>query len=186
MKYDRIWLVSALAAGGLAISACATEEYVDTSIAAHNAQNEQQFATVNSRMDQLNADTKNALARAEAAHKLAEGDFQHSVLYSDDSVKFATAKSDLSDEAKASLTAFADKLKSDNRNVYIEIQGHADSRGSEKSNKALGQARAEAVREFLAGQGVPLRRMDTISSGETKSTGKSEAEDRRAVLVVMD
>ena len=186
MKNRRIWLAAALAAGGLALGACATQEDVDTSIAAHNAQNQEQFGSANARIDQVNADAQAALARANAAHKLAEGNFQHAVLFTDDSVKFNTASSKLSDEAKASLTAFADKIKSENRDVYIEIQGHADHRGSAASNKALGRARADSVMQFLHDQGIPLYHMNEISYGESRPTGKSDQEDRRAVLVVMN
>jgi outer membrane protein OmpA-like peptidoglycan-associated protein len=193
MKHRHIWLATALAAGGLALSACATQEDVDKSIAEHNAQNQQQFAqtdqqiaAVNARVDQVGADAKAALVRANDAHKLAEGDFQHAVLYTDDSVKFDTGKSELSTEAQASLTAFADKIKSDNKNVYIEIEGHADARGATKYNHGLGQARADAVWRFLHDQGIPLYHMDRISYGENKVTGKGDTEDRRAVLIVME
>ncbi|HVN02058.1 MAG TPA: OmpA family protein [Caulobacteraceae bacterium] len=186
MKNRHIWLATALAAGGLALSACATQEYVDQSVAAHNAQNEQQFANVNARVDQVAADAQAALARANDAHKLAEGNFQHAVLFTDDSVKFDTASSQLSADAQASLTAFADKIKADNRNVYIEIQGHADQHGNAGYNNRLAQARADAVWRFLNTQGIPLYHMNQISYGESKPTGKGDAEDRRVVLIVMN
>lgn len=186
MKHQHIWLAAALAASGLAVSACATHEDVDQAVATHNAQNEQQFADVNSRVDQVNADAQAALARANAAHKLAEGNFQHAVLFTDDSVTFDTASSDLSADAQASLTAFADKIKADNRNVYIEVQGHTDHHGSEALNHRLGHARADAVVNFLATQGIPLYHMTPTSYGENQPTGKGDAEDRRVVLVVMN
>ena len=186
MRNRQVWLATAFVAGGLALSACATHEYVDQSIATHNAQNDQQFANVNTRVEQVAADAQLALARANEAHKLAEGDFQHAVLYTDDSVKFDTASAALSADAQASLTAFADKIKSDNKNVYIEIQGHADHRGSGPYNDDLAQARADAVWKFLNTQGIPLYHMDQISYGKTKPTGKSDQEDRRAVLIVMN
>jgi peptidoglycan-associated lipoprotein len=186
MKHQSIWLAAALAAGGMAVSACATHEYVDTQNAAQNTQNEQQFASVNARVDAVNGDAQLALARAEAANKLATGDMQHTVLFTDDSVKFDTNSSDLSADSQASLTAFADKIKSENKNVYIEIQGHADGRGSVAYNNALAQARADAVLRFLNTQGLPLSNMNHISYGESKPTGKGEDDDRRAVLIVMD
>ena len=181
-----ICTAAVLAAAGLAMGGCATEEYVDQSVAAHNAQNDQQFSDVNARVDQVKADAQAALARANEAHKLAEGDFQHAVLFTDDSVKFDTASADLSADAKASLTAFADKIKSDNKNVYIEVQGHADARGAASYNNKLAQARADAVVTFLNTQGIPLYHMNQISYGERKSTGKGDQEDRRAVLIVMN
>jgi outer membrane protein OmpA-like peptidoglycan-associated protein len=120
----------------------------------------------------------------------AKHPFAYSVLMQDDSVVFRTNSAKLSDEAQKRLTEIADKLKSENQNVYIEIQGHGDTRGSKAHNRALGERRAAAVREYLAAQGVPLPRMTTISYGETRpksteATAAAHAENRRVVLVVM-
>ena len=78
------------------------------------------------------------------------------MVLSDDSVKFPTAQSELSPEAKTRLMDFVQKLKSDNRNVYVEIQGHTDNTGSKIGNMHLGEARADAVRLFMnpAGRGA--------------------------------
>ena len=72
---------------------------------------------------------------AEAAGKLAEGKFLYNVTLQDDGYKFKTNKYALSDEEKSKLTDFAGKLKSDNRNVYIEIQGHTDTTGTAPGTK---------------------------------------------------
>jgi outer membrane protein OmpA-like peptidoglycan-associated protein len=85
---------------------------------------------------------------------------------------------------------FASKLKSDNRNVYIEIQGHTDSTGTKDYNETLGEERAEAVRLFLNEQGVALNRMNSISYGETapvadNKTKAGRAQNRRVNIVVM-
>ncbi len=175
-------LAALMAASGLLLSGCLA---TDKELAEHNAANEAQFASVNSRMDQVNADSQAALARAEQAHTLAQGDFQHTVLYTDDTVQFATGSAVLSADAQAALSAFAAKVKSDNKQVMIEIEGHADSRGSEDSNRTLANARAEAARTFLHDQGIPLNRMESISYGEAKSGVTTEAEDRRVTLIVM-
>jgi peptidoglycan-associated lipoprotein len=175
MKNHRAWLAAILAAGGLTLSACATEDYVDS-----------QDAATNARVDAVNSDAQAALARADAAHRLAKGNFRHSVLFTDDSVKFDTNSSHLSADAQASLAAFADRIRSDDRNVYIEIQGHADDRGSEVRNHRLGHARAAAVMDFLNSRGIPLYHMSATSYGDTRPTGHGHAEDRRVVLVVMN
>ena len=49
---------------------------------------------------------------------------------------------ELSDEAKQQLDDFVEKLKTDDKNVYIEIQGHTDSTGNPQRNMQLGQERA--------------------------------------------
>jgi outer membrane protein OmpA-like peptidoglycan-associated protein len=138
----------------------------------------------------LDQTTRDALARAEAANKLAEGKFLYSMVLSDDSVKFPVDSSELSPEAQTRLMDFAQKLKADNRNVYLEIQGHTDSTGSKALNMRLGADRAEAVRLFFNRQGVPLNRMSTISYGDTapvapNNTREGRAQNRRVVVIVM-
>lgn len=48
----------------------------------------------------------------------------------------------------------------------IQIQGHCDERGTEEYNLALGDRRARAVKEYLAGLGISNERLSTISYGE--------------------
>ncbi|MEP6831611.1 MAG: OmpA family protein [Rhizomicrobium sp.] len=141
-------------------------------------------------LTQLDQTTKEALDRATAAGKLAEGKFLFSMVLSDDSVKFPVDSSKLSPEAEQRLTDFADKLKNDNRNVYLEIQGHTDSKGSASTNQKLGEQRAEAVRLFMNKHGVPLNRMSTISYGKAdpvtdNKSRSNRAQNRRVVLIVM-
>src|SRR5580658_1669633 len=141
-------------------------------------------------LDKLDATTREAMERAEAAGKLAEGKFLYAMVLSDDSVKFSSNSSDLSPEAQTRLTDFVGKLKNENRNVYVEIQGHTDASGSKAGNMKLGEERAEAVRLFMYKQGVPLNRMSTISYGDAapvapNGTKDGRAQNRRVVIVVM-
>ena len=114
------------------------------------------------------------------------------MVLSDDSVKFPTDGSKLSPEAQTRLMDFAQKLKADNKNVYLEIQGHTDNTGPEDLNKRLGDERAEAVRLFMNQQGVALNRMsDVISYGDTSpvSTNKTRegrAQNRRVAVIVLE
>ncbi|MEO8275364.1 MAG: OmpA family protein [Thermoanaerobaculia bacterium] len=131
-----------------------------------------------------------ALDRAVAAGKLAEGKLLYETVLSDDKVKFGFDKAMLSDEAKAALDAFATQLKTENKNVYVEIQGHTDNIGGELYNEKLGKERAEGVEIYLAKQGIPLFRMETISYGESEpvadnKTRDGRAQNRRVVLVVL-
>lgn len=52
--------------------------------------------------------------------------------------------------------------------VRIRIAGHADERGSNEYNIALGNRRAEAVREFMANFGIDANRVAIISYGEDR------------------
>jgi peptidoglycan-associated lipoprotein len=133
---------------------------------------------------------QDALDRAVAAGKLAEGKFLYETVLSDDKVKFGFNKNELSPEAQAALAEFANELKAANKNVYIEIQGHTDGTGADKYNEELGQERADAARYFLSKQGIALHRMNSISYGETEPVADNQsregrAQNRRVVLVVL-
>ncbi|NGM49855.1 OmpA family protein [Caulobacter sp. 602-2] len=178
--------VVALVAGGLAVSGCATKKYVNTQVGA-----------VNTRVDghdtqiaELDKTSREALDRATAAGKLAEGKFMYSMVLSDDSVKFPTDQDALSPEAEQRLADFAAKLKEENKNVYLEIQGYTDATGEAGYNEKLGQRRADAVRKFLSRQGVALNRMATISYGAEdpvapNETTEGRAQNRRVVIMVL-
>jgi len=110
----------------------------------------------------------------------------------DDKVTFGFNKAELPPEGKAALDAFAAKVKADNKNVYVEIQGHTDNVGSEKYNLKLGYQRAEAVKDYLQMQhGFPLHRVNVTSYGEFKpiadnTTKEGRAQNRRVALVVLE
>jgi outer membrane protein OmpA-like peptidoglycan-associated protein len=197
-----ILAVSAIAALGL--GGCATKDFVREEVAAVDAKAQAGQAALGQQLNQqkgtldqhqaqlakLDQATQDALNRATAAGKLAEGKFLYTMVLSDDSVKFPADSAKLSKEAEERLNSFVEKLKSDNRNVYLEIQGHTDSLGSEAANQRLGAARAEAVRVFMSKHGVPLNRMATISYGKDdpvadNKTRAGRAQNRRVVLVVM-
>ena len=108
------------------------------------------------------------MERAKEAGKLAEGKLLYEVVLNSDKVTFPFESSELTDDSKEALDAVAQQLKADNKNVYVEIQGHTDSSGPESDNLALGERRAEAVRRYLNMEhGIPLHRMSVISYGET-------------------
>jgi peptidoglycan-associated lipoprotein len=179
--------------GVMVLGGCATEDYVKKNVAVVQTQVtdvQTQQQAQGTRLDQLDQNTREAMARAEAAGKLAEGKFLYSMVLSDDSVKFPLDSSKLSDEAQTRLADFVTKLTSDNKNVYVEIQGHTDATGNDATNMRLGEARAEAVRLFMNRKGVPLNRMATISYGDTSpvapnNTRGGRAQNRRVVLIVM-
>jgi len=192
-----IWL--AVAVAGLSVSACATEDYVDEHVAAVHTRVEEvntrvdgvsgQLNALSGRVDGVDRATQAAQGRADSAYKLAEGKFIMAEVGREE-VNFATGKSALSDEAKASLTALAERLKSENKNVYLEIRGHADVRGGKQMNRQLGRERAGAVGRFLAEQGVPGNKMMLGSWGEDQpktdeKTAESHAENRRVEIVVV-
>ncbi|MGH6828286.1 MAG: OmpA family protein [Rhizomicrobium sp.] len=188
-----IFTAAALAAGALSLGGCATQGYVDRHVAAVDAKaqsTQNQVDQQQTHLAALDQTTQDALTRAQAAGKLAQGKFLYAMVLSDDSVKFKVDGSRLSAEAQQRLMDFVEKLKNDNRNVYLEIQGHTDSAGPAALNQRLGEERAEAVRLFLNQHGVALNRMATISYGKqdpvaSNKTRVGRAENRRVVLIVM-
>ena len=143
-------------------------------------------------MGQVSDTAMEALERAIAAGKLAEGKFIYETALSDDRVKFGFDTAELSEGAAMALDEFAAALREENADVFVEIQGHTDGTGSETYNLELGEGRAEAVRRHLnAAHEVPLHRMSVISYGESapiadNSTREGRAQNRRVVLVVLE
>ncbi|MFM7610931.1 MAG: peptidoglycan-associated lipoprotein Pal, partial [Alphaproteobacteria bacterium] len=73
--------------------------------------------------------------------------------------------------------------------VRVQVEGHADERGTREYNLALGQRRANAARDALVAGGVNGSRISTISFGKDQpaALGSDEsawAQNRRAVTVV--
>lgn len=175
------------AAAAVVLSGCATRSYVDENLA--NVDSRQAKAEM--AINELSVTNRQALERANDAGKLAQGKFLYSVVLTDDEVKFGSGATELSAEGEQRLTELVRELKEDNRNVYVEIQGHTDATGSEANNERLGLQRAEVVRRYLYSQGVALSRMATISYGEdmpiaSNDTRDGRASNRRVAIVVLD
>jgi peptidoglycan-associated lipoprotein len=90
-------------------------------------------------------------------------------------VYFEFDKYDLTPESRAILLAHAEKLKGSSMSVRLE--GHADERGSREYNMALGEKRANAVRDFLVLQGVKSASLESVSYGEERpvATGHEDS-----------
>jgi peptidoglycan-associated lipoprotein len=72
---------------------------------------------------------------------------------------------------------------------YSAIEGHADEQGTREYNLALGARRAQAVQDYLIGQGVSPARLKTISYGKERpiqvcSDETCYSQNRRAVTVL--
>jgi peptidoglycan-associated lipoprotein len=104
------------------------------------------------------------------------------VTLSEDQGNFKFGAADLPDEAKARLDQMIGQLKSDSKNVFIEIEGHTDNVGSPALNEQLGLERAEAVKRYLYEQHqVPLHKINVISYGEDKPVAPNNTRDGRAM-----
>ena len=106
---------------------------------------------------------------------------------STNSVYFAFDRSGLDAAARATLDGYAAWLNANN-STNVTIEGNCDERGSREYNLALGQRRADSVRDYLASRGVSASRVDTVSFGEERPacTGSGEAcwaQNRRGDIV---
>lgn len=198
---NKLWMVALALIVALGTTGCATKKYVRQETGAVGTRVDQvsgQVEEAQTRLDtheqkigETSKTAQEALQRAIDAGKLAEGKLLYETILTDDKVKFGFDTSDLSPEAKAAIDEFASQLKSQNAGVYIEIQGHTDSVGSEKYNEELGLLRAEAVRRYLNQKhSIPLHRINVISYGESASvadnnTRQGRSQNRRVALVVL-
>ena len=197
---SKAWIVGAVLLGAISLGGCATKKFVREQVAVVDTKVDQTNTRVDgaegslrahdAKLGELDKTSRDALERAMAAGKLAEGKFLYTVVLSDDSVKFPLDQSKLSPEADARLAQLASQLKAENKNVYLEVQGHTDATGDTAYNDRLGDNRAEAVRKFLSKQGVALSRMATISYGEAEpvapnNTREGRAQNRRVAIVVL-
>ena len=188
----------------LVLSGCATKKYVQKEIATQSDKiqsvesaveaNQARIKDVDAKAD--TADRKagqaqstgeqamdrgnEAFASAEEAMRLAKGKLVLEETLNNDITKFAVNKADLPDEGVAELDALAKKVLGMNRRVYLEIQGHTDSTGSEKWNMELGGHRAESVRRYLNQRGIPLFAISVISYGESKPIADNSSRDGRS------
>ena len=94
----------------------------------------------------------------------------------------------LRDDARSVLGHDARVLR-ENSDVHVTIEGHCDERGTHEYNLALGERRAQAVKNVLAALGIPASRISTISYGKERpeiphSDDTSYAQNRRGVTTV--
>jgi peptidoglycan-associated lipoprotein len=104
------------------------------------------------------------------------GSEQDFVVNVGDRVYFDYDQYDIRADARPILDAQADWLNR-YRSVRVRIEGNADERGTREYNLALGARRANAVREFLTGQGVAASRIETLSYGTERPIDPGTNED---------
>jgi peptidoglycan-associated lipoprotein len=153
--------------------------------------------TANQSAQQANQVASNAMSMAEGVdNKLVAFDKQnrrlvYEVVLNEDSGNFKFGVAALPDEAKAKIDEMVQHLKTDPKNVFIEIEGHTDNVGPKNINDKIGLERAQAVEKYLYEQyQIPLHKMNVISYGESKpvapnKTKADRAQNRRVVIRVL-
>ena len=107
-----------------------------------------------------------------------------------DRVFFATNKSTLTTASRDTLRKQAAWLRK-NGKISVTIEGHADERGTREYNLALGERRANAVKDYLMTYGISGKRLSVISYGKERpvnngSTPLAWSQNRRSVTVKAD
>jgi len=118
-----------------------------------------------------------------------EGWTPNAEIFKSDTVHFALDRSTVESGEKAKVVHVADYLKS-NTAEAVRVDGHCDERGTEEYNRALGDRRAQALREELVRLGIAPTRVDTISYGEDRPVdpGHDEAawrKNRRGEFILL-
>ena len=104
-----------------------------------------------------------------------------------DRVFFATNKSILTTASRDTLRKQAAWMRK-NKDANISVEGHADERGTREYNLALGDKRANSVKDYLLTYGISGKRMAVISYGKERpvnsgSTPLAWSQNRRSVTV---
>ena len=118
---------------------------------------------------------------------LEEGNVANEEIAVGDRVYFGLNKYNLSPSAKKILDVQSEWLKSEEQ-INIIIEGRCDERGTREYNLALGERRANSVREYLVKKGISSKRIKTISYGKEKpvvegSNEEAWAKNRVAITV---
>lgn len=180
MRLNKTVKALAVALPMFALAACSsTSEESEQSQTDTNSQQSAMEETV-----QVTAAEREAMIAEQKRQQLAE---QLEALRSEHIVYFDFDTSTLNSQFASILDAHA-KFLSENSNVNVLIEGHADERGTPEYNIALGERRAKAVETYLQNMGVSSSQISVVSYGEEKPMVKDRSEsafakNRRAVLV---
>ena len=163
-----------IAAALLFVAACATDSEEQSSSSGQGASK----STSSSASSSSSGSTVSAPAPGSSEEFITIGDSVYFNL-DDSSIRSSDANT-LNDQA-----AWLKKYP----NTTIVVEGHCDERGTREYNLALGERRANAVKEYLVSRGVPASRIKTVSYGKERPAviGSNESawkQNRRGVSVV--
>jgi len=118
-----------------------------------------------------------------------EGMRKDTEMFKGNTVYFEYDRSRIRSEERAKLAAIAEHLKGAPADKLL-IEGNCDERGTEEYNRALGERRALAAREYLASLGIQGERVRTVSYGEDRPAieGHDEnawSKNRRADFILL-
>ena len=139
------------------------------------------------------------LTACAAQKKVVKGQMQSDVYTGTDTVEylatgvkdrvfFATNKSTLTTASRDTLRKQAAWMRAKGKALSFTIEGHADERGTREYNLALGERRANAVKDYLMTYGISGSRLSVISYGKERPVNSGSnplawSQNRRSVTV---
>ena len=104
-------------------------------------------------------------------------------------IQFATGKAEITKKSHRILAKTAGIMKR-YETMRMRIEGHTDNVGDSEANLVLSQARADAVRDYLTGQGVAANRLEAKGYGDSKpvadnGTAKGRGKNRRIEFTII-
>jgi len=177
-----LFLTASCAKKTVVSDATAIEDQTQASAEATAAEVARKAEQERIRQQELLAEADRKAAMEQARAETAQTRFLHQHIH------FEFDSAQLTDPARALLREKADWLKA-NPSHSIVVEGHCDERGTTEYNLALGERRADAVKQYLKDLGIGSFRMTTVSYGEERplDPGQNEAaysKNRRAQFVL--
>lgn len=173
MRVRNLLLVAGMA---LALAACSSDDEAMTDV-----------GQVQGMGDSMAAGTLDG-ANGANPYGPVPGSQQDLVVNIGDRVFFGYDRYDVSPEAQQILQSQANWMKQ-YPNVRLSIEGHCDERGTREYNLALGERRANSVKNYLTSLGVESNRISVVSYGKERpavvgDNAEAWAQNRRGVSVV--
>lgn len=94
---------------------------------------------------------------------------------------FEFGESTLTDVARTRLDQVAEYMRADESVSSVTLEGHTDNIGFRRDNDALAEARAEAVRDYLVGQGVSAEKIEIAAYGERRPAYSNRTDQGRSL-----
>jgi peptidoglycan-associated lipoprotein len=123
---------------------------------------------------QAAAEAAAAQAAADAARQAEIQELQDKVATIGNTFFFDFDSSALTPDSREALDAHVALLQTNDNSVRLD--GHTDERGTREYNLALGERRANAVRDYMVVNGVASYRIETVSYGEEKPAAMGSGE----------
>lgn len=191
MTYRRIFV--AVLAVGLTLSACSSEPPPPPPPPAPTGPSQEELdqmradsiAAVRAAAEEARREEEARVAREEEVRQRAVDDARETLTAM---VFFEYDMSRITPEAEQILRQKVGVLRA-SPNVYMRMEGHADERGSNEYNLALGSRRAESVIALITGFGINVTRFETVSYGEerplvNRSDEAAWSQNRRVEFVI--